>query len=190
MIVLVSDRMKYEVEQKFCVADPTAVEKRALALGAKFRPAILQTDCYFAHPARDFAKTDEALRIRSVVDDNWVTYKGPKVDATTKTRRELELPIEPGEGGAARFAELLIAMGFKSVANVRKQRRLAELSWHDHDIEIALDEVAGLGHFCEIELLADEHQVDEAREALATLATRLSLSEGERRSYLEMLLAT
>jgi adenylate cyclase, class 2 len=181
--------MKYEVEQKFHLADPAAVEVRAVALGASFRPAILQVDCYFAHPARDFAKTDEALRIRSVAEKNWVTYKGPKIDATTKTRRELELPVEPGENGATRFAELLVALGFKPVATVRKQRRLAEIFWHGQEIEIALDEIAGLGYFCEIELSAEEHQVERARETLVALAGQLALSDGERRSYLEMLLA-
>ena len=44
-------------------------------------------------PCRDFAQTDEALRIRTVGDTSFVTYKGPKLDATTKTRRELELPL-------------------------------------------------------------------------------------------------
>ena len=49
-----------------------------------------QVDTYFSHPARDFAATDEALRIRSIDQENFVTYKGPKLDATTKTRREID----------------------------------------------------------------------------------------------------
>ena len=58
--------MNYEVEQKFRVNDMLAVEHALRRLGAHIEPPQLQVDCYFAHPARDFAKTDEALRIRRV----------------------------------------------------------------------------------------------------------------------------
>ncbi|MBI2826923.1 MAG: class IV adenylate cyclase [Planctomycetia bacterium] len=180
--------MNYEVEQKFRLEDATALEATAAALGAKLGPAVVQADQYFAHPARDFARTDEALRIRSVGEDNRVTYKGPKIDATTKTRRELELVIEPGAQGAARFAELLAALGFVPVATVRKQRRTAIISWQGRQVELAVDCVDRLGHFCELELSADESDVAGARAAVTELAARLGLTEGERRSYLELLL--
>ena len=85
-------------------------------------PAIGQSDRYFAHPSRDFARTDEALRIRTVGASSFVTYKGPKIDVTTKTRRELELPLDPGDADGSQFAELLTALGFTPVAVVRKQR--------------------------------------------------------------------
>ena len=84
---------------------------------------IVQSDQYFAHPARDFAQTDEALRIRTVGDTSFVTYKGPKLDATSKTRRELELPLAASDPDGSQFAELLAALGFTPVAIVRKQRR-------------------------------------------------------------------
>ena len=70
-----------------------------------------------------------------------------------KLRRELELPIESGEAGAVRFAELLESLGFKPVATVRKLRRVAAIQWRGQQVELMLDEVAGLGHFCEIELI-------------------------------------
>ena len=85
--------MKLEVEQKFAVPDLGQLQTRLLELGAKAGEPQLQVDQYFAHPARDFAQTDEALRIRRIGQSNFVTYKGPKIDATTKTRRELELPL-------------------------------------------------------------------------------------------------
>ncbi len=79
--------MKLEVEQKYRVVHPAELRSRLVALGAKFAPAVRQVDAYFNHPARDFAQTDEAFRIRSIGDENYLTYKGPKLDRTVKTRR-------------------------------------------------------------------------------------------------------
>ena len=81
--------MHIEVEQKFRAAHSPELLARLQRLGATIEEPIEQIDQYFAHPVRDFAQTDEALRIRRVGDLNFVTYKGPKLDSTTKTRREL-----------------------------------------------------------------------------------------------------
>ena len=69
----------YEVELKFRVADLPAVEGRLAALGARFAAPVEQVDRYFAHPARDFAQTDEALRLRRVGDEIAITWKGPRL---------------------------------------------------------------------------------------------------------------
>jgi adenylate cyclase class 2 len=180
--------MKYEVEQKFRLADVAAFEAQLAKLGTSVSAAITQADRYFNHPGRDFAATDEALRIRSVGEQNFVTYKGPKIDTTTKTRREIELAIAPGDEGARKFAEMLVALGFRDVATVRKQRRTAHMDWQGRTAEIAIDDVAGVGQFCEIELSADEADLHAVHEALTSLAARLGLQGSERRSYLELLL--
>src|SRR5688572_28544694 len=73
--------MQYEVEQKHRVVDVAALEAQLSARRIRLEPAIIQSDEYFAHPARDFAKTDEALRIRTSGGKSFVTYKGPKLDA-------------------------------------------------------------------------------------------------------------
>ena len=187
-------RMTLEVEQKFPLeageGTPTREEilARLSALGCQWNAALEQVDRYFAHPARDFAETDEALRLRRVGDENRVTYKGPKLDAATKTRREIELPIEPGAAGLARFAELLEALSFRPVREVAKTRTPGVLDWQGRHIEIALDEVARVGLFVEIELVTHEEDADGAREAIKSLADQLGLTRSERRSYLEMLL--
>ena len=158
-----------------------------LALRASFSPQN-QIDRYYAHPARDFAQTDEALRIRRVSESNFVTYKGPKLDQQTKTRREIEIPLPPGEEGFSQFAALLEALGFRIVAEVRKLRRIARIDWQGFHVEVALDDVEGVGHFVELEIAADPAQLAGAKAALATLAEHLGLQGGERRSYLELLL--
>jgi len=180
--------MRYEVEQKFRVANPAELEGRLVELGADFDPPVWQVDGYYAHPARDFATTDEALRIRRVGDANFVTYKGPKLDQFTKTRREIEVPLAEGEQPAADFGNLLVALGFRLVAEVYKQRRLAELPWQGLSVEVALDQVERLGHFVELEVRADDGDLEAARQNIASLAARLGLLQGERRSYLELLL--
>jgi adenylate cyclase class 2 len=180
--------MIYEVEQKFPVADLTPTEARLADLGAVFGPPIRELDRYFAHPARDFAQTDEALRIRSIGAVNYVTYKGPKIDTTTKTRREIELPLAATAAGAEAFAELLDALGFRPVAEVHKTRRPVTVAWQDHQVTGALDNVDGLGQFVELELCVNASQIDSARTAITSLAEQLGLSQTERRSYLELLL--
>lgn len=178
--------MQLEVEQKHRVEDAAALESRLAARGAKWGPPLEQADEYFAHPARDFAKTDEALRIRTVGDDSVVTYKGPKLDGTTKTRRELELPLAVSH---AEFAELLTALGFRSVRTVRKTRRPFELAHQDQNVHGAWDEIDGVGTFVELELTSDDAGLAAARECIASLAAELELGPSERRSYLELLLA-
>jgi len=180
--------MQFEVEQKYPVGDEEQLLARLAEVGAKAEAAQLQVDQYFKHPARDFAQTDEALRTRRVGRRSWVTYKGPKLDKTTKTRREVELPLGGGQKGAKQFGELLVLLGFGPVAEVRKHRRKIAIDWEGEPIEGALDEVEDVGLFLELEILAEESNVEAAKKRLASLAKKLELPDSERRSYLELLL--
>src|SRR5688572_7787302 len=121
--------MQFEVEQKFRVAGFADVERSLRDMSAQIGPACEQSDCYYAHPVRDFGVTDEAFRLRSTGEVNCVTYKGPRVDSTTKTRRELELPLPGGAEYRAKFAAMLELLGFRRVAEVRKMRRKAFVDW-------------------------------------------------------------
>jgi adenylate cyclase class 2 len=181
--------MRYEVEQKHRVDNLAAFVARLAVRGVALGPAIAQADRYFAHPSRDFAHTDEALRIRTAGASSFVTYKGPKVDATTKTRRELELPLNPQDADGSQFAELLTALGFTPVATVRKQRRPFHVDHAGRCVAGALDDVDGVGTFVELELMADEADLAVAQHVIRELADDLQLGPTERRSYLEMLLA-
>lgn len=182
--------MVYEVEQKYRVDDLERVESELKSLGVSFAAPVEQVDRYFNHPVRDFAETDEALRIRTTGNVNRITYKGAKVDPATKTRRELELPLADGPEAALAYCELLSALDFTPVLEVRKWRRTGTLDWQGNVMEIALDEVGELGSFVELEQTATEAQLDRARQQLKELAERLRLEEQdvERRSYLELLI--
>ncbi len=180
--------MPIEVEQKFRISDRAGIERQLAVLDSGPIETVEQVDSYFNHPARDFGSTDEALRLRRVGERNYITYKGPKLDATTKTRREIEVELLPGETSAADATALLEAIGFSPVAQVCKFRTHMPVRWEGHEVNVALDEVDTLGSFVELELIATEAQVAQARNCLASLAQRLGLAKVERRSYLELLL--
>jgi adenylate cyclase class 2 len=191
----------YEVELKYRVADGRAIEDRLASLGACWHGTTEQVDRYFNHPSRDFAVTDEALRLRSTAAGVAITWKGPRLDATAKTRREIELPLALAAVPAAaealaavpatldRWTELLEALGFRQVREVAKRRRLATVAWEGAAIEVALDHVAGLGDFVELELQAESAGIAVAAARIESLARELGCTNPERRSYLEMLLA-
>ena len=178
-----------EVELKFALTDEAAVRRELLAFEVQWHAPEQQVDCYFNHPARDFAQTDEAVRLRQMGDENVITYKGPKLDAATKTRREIELPIPPGEDGLKKFGELLEVLSFRRVAEVRKTRTKGKFTWQGWPVEVALDEVEQVGSFVELEIQAEENDLPAARTAILALAQQLHLTQQERRGYLEMLLA-
>lgn len=178
----------YEVEMKFPVDDLSAVEAELQRLKASVSETHVEVDLYFNHPARDFAKTDEAVRLRRVGEVNRITYKGPKVDKTTKTRSEIDLALPEGEETFEAWTVLLRALGFTPVGEVRKERRKAFVPWQGRTIEVSLDRLERLGEFVELELIVSPEEFDAAKACIQSLADDLGLSKSERRSYLNLLL--
>jgi adenylate cyclase, class 2 len=182
------DDALFEVELKFRVTHPDRLRQRFDDLGATWGEPVSQCDRYFAHPSRDFRQTDEAFRIRSVGDDNGLTYKGPVIDAQTKTRREIEVPFAAGPEAFAAMTGLLIGLGFWPVRDVAKTRRNGQLIWQARTVAWTWDDVPPLGTFVELELITDDAGRAAASDAILSLATHLGLTDPERRSYLELLL--
>jgi adenylate cyclase class 2 len=178
-----------EIEMKFPVADFSTLERSLRQQGARPIADLEEADHYFNAPDRDFARTDEALRLRRVGSANFVTYKGPKRDAQTKTRTEIEVPLAIGDEVAADFARFLEHLGYRAVSVVRKHRRIFQLDRDGSPVEICLDDVEDLGRFAELEIVATEDRLDEGRSIVLRLANELGLAQSERRSYLEMLLS-
>lgn len=179
--------MGFEVEIKFRDVDHADLAARLLAIGAVPGEAIAQEDRYLAHPARDFARTNEALRLRREGDANRITYKGPKLAGPTKTREEVEIPFEDGAEGLAGMARIFEALGFRPVATIRKLRRPFSLAVEGRPVEIGLDQAEGLGSFAEVEALAEgPGDLAEAQRVVQELAGRLGLVAVEPRSYLRM----
>ncbi len=180
--------MPYEVELKFSLDDAERLSAQLDALQAERGTPIEQVDRYFNHPSRDFAQTDEALRIRTMNDRSLLTYKGPLLDTETKTRLEIELPVGVNAADAPRLAELLRNLSFHEVRSVHKTRTPFRLCWEERELELALDDVTGLGLFFEIETLAEEPDLDAARQSILRFAAKLGLNNSQRKSYLQLLL--
>ncbi|USG99990.1 class IV adenylate cyclase [Thermococcus argininiproducens] len=152
----------------------------------EFMRKEIHEDIYFNHPCRDFSKTDEALRVRikrfNGHFEALLTYKGPKIDELSKTRKEIEVNIDNVET----YIELLHALGFKEVLTVKKTR---EKYYIEKGVTITLDEIEGLGKFVEIEKLAkDEKEVEKEVKRLLSILKSLGIERFERKSYLELLM--
>jgi pantoate--beta-alanine ligase len=178
-----------EIEQKYARADFDALEARLREWRAGPPEEHEEADHYFNAPDRDFARTDEAFRLRRVGPANFLTYKGPKRrDASVKARTELELPLPPGDEAAAAWTELLVHLGYRHVAVVRKRRRSYRVERAGQPFTVCLDDVEGLGRFAELEILAEEERLGPAQEFLNRTAAELGLSQVQRRSYLGLVL--
>jgi len=175
----------YEVEVKVA-ADLERVAERLDELGATQTGDVVQVDTYYDAPHRDFAETDEALRVRRETSEGEtearITYKGPLVEAESKTREEAETRVEDGETADAIFENL----GFAPAATVRKDRRFYRYDGYT----VTLDAVEGVGEFVEVETETDEDGVEAAREGAFAVLRELGLDPDEqtRTSYLGLLL--
>jgi adenylate cyclase class 2 len=175
----------YEVELKVR-AGHDAVRDRLVALDADHVGTVTQTDTYYDAPHRDFAETDEALRIRIEEHDGEsstrVTYKGPLVEDESKTRREVETGVEDGE----RLDDILGALGFAPAAVVEKERDRYALDGYT----VTLDTVSDVGDFVEIEREAPESELETVREGAVSRLRDLGLDPDDqiRTSYLGLLL--
>jgi len=195
----------YEVEVKVPV-DHGAVRVALDEAGAKRLGTVAQSDTYYDAPHRDFAATDEAFRIRTVASaverfergddlasdveavldgdaradgETRVTYKGPLVEAESKTREEFETTV----GDAGEMDAILAGLGFEPAADVRKLRTRFRLD----GFTVLLDAVVGVGEYVEIETEVDaEAEVEAAREGAYAVLRDLGVDPTEqvRTSYL------
>ena len=177
-----------EVEAKYRNADRTAAVATLLDWGATLRQDRTDADLYFQAPDRDLKASDEAFRLRRIGPKNYLTYKGPRRDAETKTRPEVEVALADGDAAAADAERLLTALGYTPVTTVRKKRRVYTFTRDGFDMEACFDTLDGVGAFVELEILADEAQYEAAKAVLLAAAADLGLSEQEKRSYLAMVL--
>jgi len=190
-----------EIEIKVGISDPHKMREEFGKNGGKYVKSLHHEDTYFNMPKglRDFRKSDEALRVRKSTEFHidrkeppmdpkyYITYKGKKLDSTTKTRKELEVIIEDGDT----MRELLKSLGFREVFTVKKERQLFDFIYKDKKIEALIDYLPRLGqHFIEVEILTDkEEMIPEARDFLFEFLSLFGIKEEESitKSYLELI---
>lgn len=181
----------YEVELKVR-ASHDRVRERLDDLDADHVETVTQVDTYYDAPDRDFVETDEALRIREETKAGetavLVTYKGPLVEAASKTREEAETAVGDGE----EMRSILSGLGYEAAATVRKERERYALG----GCTVTLDDVDGLEEFVEVERESEggvttEEDIDSAREQAIDVMEELGLDADEQiqTSYLGMVLA-
>ncbi len=171
---MMSDKLEIEIK---CYCDsPGEIESRIKSTGAEYVETRSESDVYFNHPARDFALTDEALRLRRVNDGCKITYKGPKLSKTTKARVEHETTA----GDFDEIRNIILSLGFVESGVIEKERKIYSLG----ESEISIDDVKGLGVFVEIEIIGELKE--EIEKELFDTAAKLGLTKFERRSYLEL----
>lgn len=174
-----------EIEIKAKINDSKKAMEDLGKIGATYSHTERQHDIYFNAPDKDYAKTDEALRIRQIPDgDDFkriLTYKGPKINSKSKTRKEVEVEISDVDA----MNEILVNLGFKASAIVSKIRRI----FNYEDYTITLDKIEELGYYMEIEYVTDdEAKVDEMCDNIMGVFEKLGITGGfERTSYLELL---
>ena len=174
-----------EVEVKAHVTDFKPIVVKLSQIGAQKVKSEHQEDVYFNAPHRDFAQTDEALRIRKVIQDDVtkmvLTYKGAKIDETSKTRKEIEVNVEDLENTSL----ILENLGFWPVRTVEKDRN----TYNVNEFIISLDKVYEVGNFVEIEKsLQEGEDFQDSVDEIFNLYQKLGIKDGfERRSYLELL---
>jgi len=183
----------YEVEVKVR-ADHAAVEAELDRADATRVDAVVQEDTYYDAPHRDFAETDEALRVRREwhpdrggngdgdPETTRLTYKGPLLEAESKSREEHESAVANGDAAAG----ILDGLGFEPAATVKKDRE----NYHLDGYTVTLDAVDGLGEFVEVETETTDDDIEAARDGALAVLESLGLDPDAqiRTSYLGLLL--
>ncbi len=100
------------------------------------------------------------LRVRATGAAQELTVKGPRLESGRSKVREEHTVIVTGD-----MAPLFAALGLQPAERYRKRTAI----YHFHGAQVSLDEVDGLGSFCEIEA------VDDA--TIEQVAARLGLAD-------------
>ncbi len=181
-----------EVEVKCPVDVLDDMRERLLQIGFSAEKTVTEHDVYFNHPEHDLHTLDQALRIRSVIENSksksFVTFKDKKMDTVSMSREEYETSVADGEV----MQRIFVGLGYTQTFDVIKSREYMVYQ----NVHACLDQVEGLGAFLELEILcdADELQKDEARKkGLAKIQTVLDqlglrMKETTTTSYLSMLM--
>ncbi len=180
--------LEIEIKAK-CPRSPDEIGQALNALGFERQETREEIDIYFNGNDRDFRKTDEALRLRSArllpdgASEAFITYKGPKLDDRSQTRREIEVAV----GHLNDMKLLLEQLGYQAIFTVKKQRR----HYRRDSVTACVDQVEGLGNYLELEQLSQTMEArGETVEQLLALLDRLHISRDNltRKSYLELLM--
>ena len=165
-----------EIELKFPLKNPEKVIEFLNSNANQNKKDISQKDIYYNAPHRNFVKVKypyEWLRIRETKKGFSLDYKHfhPENVKVTDYCDEFETKIENVES----LKKIFLNLDFKELICVDKTRS----TWNYKDVEIAIDEVKGLGSFIELELKKEVENPKEGKEYLYSILKELYADVGE-----------
>ncbi|PIN86618.1 class IV adenylate cyclase [Candidatus Woesearchaeota archaeon CG10_big_fil_rev_8_21_14_0_10_44_13] len=137
---------------------------------------VFQKDTYFTPHHRKFIGRKypfEWLRLRETPKGSSINYKHFYPEDAKKTDYCDEFQTSIGDADTLR--KILASLNFREVIVVEKSRSC----WLYKDVEIAIDDIKGLGQFIELEAQAHYSDPKKGKEYLYSILSQLSAKVGE-----------
>ncbi len=170
--------MNVEVEIKVEINNLKEIRSKVAAIGNLIK-SIKQVDDYFIPCQRDFFAQKphpvEWLRIRTNPDKVIFEYD-KSINKKENGEQECAEEYETEISNENEFRKILNFLDFKKVITIDKQREY----WDCGNFEIALDRVADLGSFIEVEAKGNFENNAKAKEACLKFLENLGIKDAEK----------
>ncbi|MDF3293064.1 class IV adenylate cyclase [Streptomyces silvisoli] len=165
-----------EVERKRQLPDGGERLAGLLAdLGWEAGPPVAEVDTYYSRSDVNYLETIECLRVRRRGESAELTYKPPSDEETHGATHVISKPetnVVLGPGQAAAAEQLLECVGMRQLVRVEKCRTVYRHAAY-REVVVAVDTVAGVGSFVEVEVLSTDAAA--ATELVGQVETQLDL---------------
>jgi len=164
-----------EIEVKVRIKNEKRIKKQLNRLGAVFKEITTNIDHYFTTKHRDFMRTKECLRIRTIPEYgvSILTYKPPTTEEMLKEgmvwKDELEVELSDGKV----FEDILKYLDCDKLVTVCKTRERFKLD----GFTIYLDKLEGVGCFMEIEKISKD--LASIKKSIWGVLEKLRISKGD-----------
>ncbi|MFH0952658.1 MAG: class IV adenylate cyclase [Patescibacteria group bacterium] len=165
-----------EIELTFPLKNPEELEEQLNDIAEFQDKDVKQEDTYYIPPHHNFIKQNpirEWLRLRETVKGTVLNYKfwHNADDQKAVSCDEYETKLTDAEA----IKEILKRLDFIPIIIVDKKRS----TWLYQGVEIAIDEVTGLGFYIELEAKGEFKNIAEAKEHLYKVLKELKADVGE-----------
>ena len=165
-----------EIEIKFKLLNKEEVRDFLDKNGESTSKNVTQKDTYFIPAHRDFLEPEfpyEWLRLRETNKGAYITYKHFYPENVEKTDYcdEFETRVENAES----IKKIFGSLNMKEAVVVSKSRD----TWIFEDVEIAIDDVEGLGSYIELETTLPYDNPVDGKDYLAAILEKLGAKLGE-----------
>jgi adenylate cyclase class 2 len=171
-----------EIEVKFPLKNTAELAARLNSIAKLAKKDVFQKDTYFIPAHRNFLAVKrpyEWLRLRETAKGAHFNYKHfyPENVEVTEYCDEFETNVESADA----IRKILASLDFKDVVVVEKKRS----TWMFKDVEIAIDDIKGLGPYIEAEAKKEFETPKKAKEYLRAILKEIGaeLGDEELRGY-------